>query len=198
FAIAATCPPPMFMRPEPLPVKRLVKNLAAAIKKSPKNDQLLYDMGRLHYLALANQSTLVPAFEFQGRLPTPAPAHLADNFLWSLRYDEATRRAKNALDIKADAKMDQAMWRKLGKARQAEMKKLEAAGWRPPAPSMEALHEHAEQAMVYFNKAVALAPKKPLYHLGRASLGEQCLDLELRGKLPRRRVLEPLAKLTYA
>jgi hypothetical protein len=188
----------MFRRPEPLPVKRLVKNLAAAIKKAPKNDQLLYNMGRLHYLALANQSTLVPAFESRSGTPSPAPEHLAENFLWSLRYDEATRRAKDALEIKARTKMDQAMWRKLDKARAAEMKKLEDSGWRPPAPSMDELHQHAEQAMVYFNKAIELAPKKPLYHLGRVSLGEQCLDLELRGKLPRRRVLEPLAKLTYA
>jgi len=197
LAILVACLP-MFRQPEALPVKRLVANLAVMIKKQPKDAELLFKMARLHYLAFTNNSVLVPAWETDRRgAPNPAPAHLARRFAWSLRYDEATRVAKAELKFDDKTKMDRAKWQQLDQARKAAMKKLEAEGWKPAAPTSEQLHAHAEQAMVFFDRAIAVSPKQALYHLGRASLGEQCLDLELAGKLPRRRVLKGHDKLSY-
>lgn len=193
----ATSPVPMFMGPEAIPVQRLIENLTQYIEDKPDDPQLLYNMARLHYLALANESFLVPAFERQGQPPAPAPAHLADQFVWSLRWEEANRLAQEAMNIDANTNMDREWQRRLRAVRDEKMAELEEQGWKPPAPDMDVMHDHAEQASKHFDNAIALAPKMALYQIGRASLGEQCLDFELAGKLPRRRVIEHLTDLTY-
>lgn len=69
--------------------------LAKLIEKKPKDADLLFKMARLHYLAFTNNSALVPAWEDDRHgVPQPASDHLASRFLWSLRYDEATRVAR--------------------------------------------------------------------------------------------------------
>ncbi len=189
---------PMFVRPQAVPVTRLVKNLEAYLKKRPKDHHLVYKMARLHYLAFVNNATLVPAFELPERPPEPAPDHLAEGFLWWLRHEEASLRARKRLGIDDKTKMTKETWKKLDEARREEMEKLEASGWKPKAPSMDELHEHAEQAALHFERAIELAPDVTLYRLGRACLWEQCLDYELAGKLPRRRMIKPMATVTYA
>lgn len=222
---ALSCPLPLcllapliFLRPQPIPAERIIKNLEGRIARLDKRREqrrgrrlsedlasLHYKLARVHYLALINQSTLVPGFEHHEGGPEPADDHLADGFVSSLRYDEATRRAKKALGIDERTTMDRPTWQKLAAERKKQLAKLQEAGWRPPPPDEAELHRHAEQAMVHFDAAIGLLPAKDerarrslaLYQLGRASLAEQALDLERADKLPKRAMLKPLAGWSY-
>ena len=128
-AALATSAAPIFITPHALPVQRLIQNLAVYIENKPDDPQLLYSMARLHYLALANESFLVPAFEREGEPPFPAPAHLADRFVWSARWEEADRLAKEALGINENTETPAELFDELRRVRDLKMAGLEEKGW---------------------------------------------------------------------
>ena len=66
----------------------------------------------------------------------------------------------------------------------------------PARPTVEDIESHATEAARFFDLAIQLKPDDILAHLGRASFREQCLQFELSGLLPRRRVIEGLDEVT--
>jgi hypothetical protein len=64
----------MFMRPEWVPVDRLVGNTARYVAAHPSEASAHYALGRLHYLAFTLKMDLVPAFPHRDdELARPVP-----------------------------------------------------------------------------------------------------------------------------
>ena len=97
---------------------------------------------------------------------------VAEGFIGHLLFDEATRRTKESMGVDDREDLNREDRRRFNTARRELVQELEDSGWRPEIPNMDETHQHAEQAMLHFNKAISMAPENALYHLGRASLGE--------------------------
>ncbi len=197
LGLALARPPFEFVNPEPLPAKRIIASLGKLLKKRPNDPDLHYKLARVHYLALINQTKLVPTFVDRG-VRIAASDHFAIGFLDSLRWDEAYARATHKLGLDKVKAWGKAMRVKFAAERKRILKQLEEQHWHPPAPSALELEEHAKQAMAHFDRAVELKPKNALYRLGRACLAKQCFDLERASVLPRRAMIKSLAVWTEA
>jgi hypothetical protein len=182
FLLTGAAVPMMFAQPQALPAKRIIANLEAAIEKKPKDHHLIYTLARVHYLSFVNRSSLIPGYgnEQSGQ---PAPRHTASGFLMMRRYEHASETVMKRMGIKRTARMDVVQRRKFGKAQEKEYAKLIKAKWTPKPLTRAELRDNGLAAMKLFDKAINLAPKQALYHLGRASLGEQMLQLVKEGKL---------------
>ncbi|MEO5713154.1 MAG: hypothetical protein ABIT37_06670 [Luteolibacter sp.] len=62
----------MFMRPQMVPVDRLLKNAETNLAAHPDSDEAHYIVARIHYLAFARCSTSVPAFSEADQQGKPA------------------------------------------------------------------------------------------------------------------------------
>jgi hypothetical protein len=174
--------PMMFVQPQALPAKRIIANLEARLKKTPDDHHLTYTLARVHYLSFVNRSELIPGHGTaeSGR---PAQRHLARGFLAQKRYSRAREQAMKAMGLEPTTPLDAAQRKEFNSRLTQAYDKLVAAKWVPKPLSRAALLEAGRAAMTSFDKAVNLAPEVALYHLGRASLGEQVLHLVKDGKL---------------
>lgn len=136
-----------WMRGEPVPVARLLKNVGAYIKAHPKDAQGYYTQGRLHSLALANladnsgtpapESETVPVYGSGG-----APASGSAKALPGLPGYLSVTPGRNFIG--------------------STVKSL--------SPSART---HLRESIRAYERAVALAPKEALYQLGLGFMYEQ-------------------------
>ncbi|HPC96891.1 MAG TPA: hypothetical protein PLU87_18245 [Sedimentisphaerales bacterium] len=165
----------MWMRPQYLPVERLIANATAYVAEEPNDPAGYYTLARIHYLAFANKAFLVGAFNEQTP-PSVIEYWWWEDYLGAARYAEAMRVALDeyGVDSAADLPAGQvdAFWSRVSQIQTD----LEREGWRPERPTTDQLIEHAGAAQWNFYRAAALDPNNALYVLGQASLGEQYLE----------------------
>ncbi len=164
-----------WMQPEYIPADRLIANAERYIAEEPDDPTGYYTLGRIHYLAFANQAYLVGAFNEQVP-PSIIQYWWWEDYLAGARRAEATRTALAEFEIKSTDELTEAN-RSAFYDRVAEIEaQLLADDWKPKEPTTDELLAHASAAQWNFYRAAALDPNNALYVLGQASLGEQYLD----------------------
>jgi hypothetical protein len=163
----------MFAAPTPAPVDRLIANTTAYIKEKPNNAHGYYTLARIHYLAFANKSGLVGAFE--NETPPKIPRDwLLGGFLAIARQNHAKEMTLKEFGYDSTNDIPYEPRQRFHQAVKQKREELEERGWMPERISNEKeLIEHAAAALENFRKAIELDAKNALYHLGRASLLEQ-------------------------
>ena len=163
-----------FMRPDWVPVDRLLENTTRYVTAHPSEASGYYSLGRLHYLAFTLKMEIVPAFpQTEEELARPVPDHLVGLPLAGAREQHAMDLARQELGDKADAP-DQRT--KFFQAVSRYRSKLETENWAPPKPTPETLISHAAKAAAAFRRAMELDAKDPLFPLGLGSLLVQFVD----------------------
>jgi len=158
-----------------LPAERLIQNATAYIAEEPNDASGYFTLGRIHYLAFANQAFLVAAREdFQ--LPTVMPYWWDKNYLEVALRTEAMQRAVSEYGIDGPDDLPSAETEAFFVRVGVIYADLKRGGWKPAQPTSEELIAHAGAAQWNFYQAIALDPNNALYTLGLASLGEQYLE----------------------
>lgn len=164
-----------WLQPEYLPAERLILNAEAYVAEEPNDPTGYYTLGRIHYLAFANQAFLVGAFNDEVP-PSVIEYWWSEDFVAAARNAEATRTALAEFEIKSTAELTDEN-RQAFFDRVAELDaELLASAWKPKQPTTNELIAHAGAAQWNFHRAASLDPNNALYVLGQASLGEQYLD----------------------
>jgi hypothetical protein len=166
----------MFKAPSLAPVERLIANTTAFVKENPQDPHGYYTLGRIHYLAFANGAMLVGVSDLDSSPPKVAPDWLLGDFAWNARNSEAKRLAQQELGYGPKSDVPRAERRRFRDVVSHKRDQLEKEGWLPEKLSTEQTAAHAAAAVRNFKKAIDLAPKNGLYHLGLASLLEQYVD----------------------
>lgn len=162
-------------QPTYIPADRLIANAERYITEEPNDPTGYYTLGRIHYLAFANQAYLVGAFNEQVP-PSVIQYWWWEDYLDGARRAEATRTALAEFEIKSTDELTEAN-RSDFYERVAEIEaQLLADDWKPKEPTVDELLAHASAAQWNFYRAAALDPNNALYVLGQASLGEQYLE----------------------
>ena len=161
----------MFVQPQLVPAQRLIKNTEAAIKETPNDAKLYYNLARINYLAFVNTSFEVFAFSDQ-----PAPDHLQSNYSFRALSEQASKLALRELGYESANGLTKEQRKRYYDLSSQKVKQLEKQSWKPEVPSEDALMQYADSALANFNKAIELDEKNGLYHLGLASLLEQYVE----------------------
>ena len=169
----------MFIQPSYVPVDRLIANTNAFLKDNPNNQQAFYMLARIHYLAFINKATIV-GVESEGTSPAHltrvAPDWLLGEFIGSARQEQAKLLTLKELGITIEESQAVKYREKYWGVFQAKLNVLNEGNWKPEPISQEAVLAHVKEAIVNFNKAIALDKNNGLYHLGLASLYSQFLE----------------------
>ena len=181
--LAATTAPAMFMRPEKLPIDRLIKNTETFLAAHPDDAGAHYTLGRIHYLAFVNKSAEIDAFNAgtDARAPSLAPNWMLGNALEGSRRAEAERRTLAEMGLKDKSELKREDYAKFHPRVAAINDELRAGDWSPPALPADELAGHATAALRSFEKSVALDPANSLHRLGLASLMEQARAAGVEG-----------------
>ena len=165
-----------FVGPTFAPVERLITNTTAFVKENPENAHGYYTLGRIHYLAFVNKAAIVGTTG-SGSPPKIAPDWLLGDFIVRMRWERARDLTLKQFGYSSISDIPSTIPIKkrfeFSKAVQEKDKQLEEEGWLPERLDDKELVNHAADAMRNFRKAIKLAPKNGLYHLGLASLLEQ-------------------------
>ena len=95
----------MFMMPEPLPVDRIVKNTEAKLAKNPEDNELRYQLARVHYLAFSLKKDSLGAYARGEKEPTAEHVASKDFQQWGpkqagkLSQAEAVAHAGKAAEL---------------------------------------------------------------------------------------------------
>jgi hypothetical protein len=172
FALLALAPASLaiFMRPEWVPVDRLIANTERYAAAHPSEAATQYTLGRLHYLAFVLKMDRVPAYQ---RDPERLPAPVRDTHIG---LPLAAAREARAQELAAQELGTGASPQRLAQAIANQRRKLEAENWRPPEMPATRLVAHAGQAAEAFRKAMTLDTQDGLHPLGLASLLVQFAD----------------------
>lgn len=167
-----------FLRPEPVPVERLISNAAAYVREHPRDASGYYILARINYLAFANKSEEVPAFNGGRDIPP--------------RIAESWQTADPGFDRELRERAAQVIAQQMGVSspefippdRKGEfnelynqkLDELRRERWLKDQFNQTELLGHLAAAFDNFNRAIELDPKNGLYHLGFASLLEQYVE----------------------
>jgi hypothetical protein len=163
----------MFALPTPAPIDRLIANTTAYIKEKPNDAHAYYTLARIHYLAFANKSGLVGAFE-QETPPKIPQDWLLGGFVAMARQDHAKEMTLKEFGYDSADAIPYEERQRFYQAVKQNRDQLDEQGWVPERISdAKELVEHAAAALENFRKAIELDAKNALYHLGLASLLEQ-------------------------
>lgn len=178
-----------FMRPELLPVDRVVENATAYVKENPKDPRGYYVLGRVHYFGYASKAGLVPTWpnwekpkpgeEDKANLPNiPSDGHGKPGPVneFFARQAEAERRAQEELAIEDVRSMNSKQAARYHKRVQAIVEQLQEDKWEPTPLPAPVLDQHAQLAIQNFRKAIELDKDNGLYHNGLAGISEQYAD----------------------
>ncbi len=172
----------MFMRPQSVPVDRLLSIGNAAVKANPKSAEAHYTIARIHFLAFSCASTELEAF-LPGEVRETARVGPFQRFTdanFGAVYEEAERRALKALKLEKAPGYRSIGYDSFSERRYAITKELTASGWhQADLPDAKAV-EHISKAIDHFQAAQSLDGKKALYQLGYASLLEQATEWRKR------------------
>jgi len=164
-----------FVAPTEAPIDRLMKNTTAYLTEHPDNAQAYYTLARIHYLAFAQNSASISAFD-RGVPPTVAPD-------WQQSYVRRMRLLKYAeklalkqMGLSSDKQLSDENVPTFEQLRKKYIKQLEQRSSIPGELTQQQLIDHAGKALTNFQKAIELDPKNALYNLGLASLLEQYVE----------------------
>ena len=188
----------MYMRPESVPVERLLSVSAAVVKEHPKNAEAHYTLARIHYLAFVCATENLHAYPPRKDAPLPKVEPFT-KFTWpndGALDAESNRRALAELKLEESPPFSSALGKQFLKRSVAIGKELEKSGWHSPDLADVKAAEHIAQAIEQFHLAHQLDPKNSLYRLGYASLLEQAAAWA--GRHPHAEAPELVRKITPA
>jgi tetratricopeptide (TPR) repeat protein len=149
----------------PAPINRLSSNTNSYIKENPNDANGYYILGRIHYLAFANQQVSALKEGDANSLPEIAKDYYQINWDDEMREFQALIISRRELGSPTSAQHKQ------------KIKELEEQGWKPePKLNHEERIQHSAEAIKNFQKAINMDPNNSLYNLGLASLLEQYCD----------------------
>ena len=167
----------MFIRPETVPVDRLLNLARAAITAAPKSAEAHYTAARIHYLAFVCATDKLEAHtRLDGsKLPTVGPrvnfTEANDGAMW----EEAEKRVLRELKLQKPPDYAKPMWKRYWERKHEILAALEKTDWRNgDLPDAKAV-EHIGKAIDHFQTADNLDGKNALHRLGYASLLEQAV-----------------------
>lgn len=164
-----------FVSPNPAPVERLIRNTTAYIEENPKDAHGYYTLARIHYLAFANKSGLVGAFE--NKTPPKIPEDWLEHLIPHARHKRAQELMLKEYGYSSQRDIPYEKRQGFHDARRKKLKELEEQGWVPEKLEENELFEHANAAMKYFQKAIEIDSENALAHHGLACLIEQYVQL---------------------
>jgi hypothetical protein len=145
----------MFMPPSPVPLDRMLDHLSTQQKESPKDPEVIYKLGRAHYMAF--DMGLGASFTYDRDAPgnsIPGRVHLD----WQIA------------DYRKKAEVAEA-------GEQVEMTdRMQGNTWKVTVLSPEERREHAEKALEYLQAVRKQVPGNGLYALTLASFGQNWLE----------------------
>ncbi|MHC4475744.1 MAG: hypothetical protein ACYTEL_08860 [Planctomycetota bacterium] len=166
----------LFAGPSFVPVDRLIANTTAFVRENAEDPHGYYTLGRIHYLAFANEALLVGVYDPGSSPPKVVPDWLLGDFVWHARNSQAQKLALEEMGYASRSNIPEGgndrFWALVSNKRE----QLEKQGWLPEKLSSKQTVEHAAAAVRNFKKAIELAPANGLYHLGLASLLDQYVD----------------------
>jgi hypothetical protein len=170
FAVILTCIPckiikAMMVYYSDAPIDRLLSNADSYVKENPNDANGYYILGRIHYLAFANQQVVGSYKEDGTNLPDIKSDYYQNNWDNERLTIEARRLVRQELGyVSAELQRKKA-------------EELQKQGWKPePKLNHEERIQHAAEAIKYFQKTINMDPNNALYHLGLASLLEQYVN----------------------
>jgi hypothetical protein len=169
----------MFVRPNLVPVERLVAFAEKQAAAQPSDVDAHYRLARVHYLAFIFKLGQVPAYP-TGRDGAFAPAddHMVGLPLEMAREQRALELAREEFQLSQEGQIpkgemaQQKFWQTVTQQRD----KLAREAWQPPLVPREKLIEHLSEAVASFQKAMKLDLKNGLFALGLGSAYEQFAD----------------------
>jgi hypothetical protein len=162
----------MFMRPQPVPVERLLKNAEAYLAAHKDDADARYTVARIHYLAFAGNSAAVPAFTpGNDALKPDLPPNWMLGSGGSADLERAAQRL--ALEDIGERDLNNLPADKKAAFTAAAQKRFAELGAKLGEKERIA---HATAALTRFRDLVKKEPGNALYQLGLASLLEQIAD----------------------
>lgn len=165
----------MFEIPESVPVERLLELAERAAVKSPSNAEAHYAVARTHYLAFVSGAKRLDAYlpyKNSGSLDVESLRSLTGVTDWAIDK-EAERRVLEEMKIKSTPWSPASLFKRYMARWKEIAKELRASEWQfntlPEAESAA----HIREAVVHFQTAMTLAPKRSMIVLGYASFLEQ-------------------------
>lgn len=161
-----------FMLPIAAPVDRLIKNTTAYINENPDDINAYYTLGRIHYLAFANKSRLVGAYEYEA-LPSIPQDWMQEATISQNLYNHARELVLKEYGYSPNSNIPNDKRTEFHNAVQKKREELKLQNWNPGKIENEEIYEHANEAMKLFNKVIEMDPENGLYYHGLACLIEQ-------------------------
>jgi hypothetical protein len=170
------------------PIDRLVSNVESYIKEHPNDANGYYVLGRVHYLAFANQQVSIFGKKDVNSLPefdeesgqNINKVMIANDAFWDtmmkLRYSRGLFGSQGIQEIPKDAvgKFMEAYEKQFTELQDKHYKYVRKT--KPKSPDPNETVQHVTEAMSNFQKAISMDPNNGLYHLGFASLMEQYVN----------------------
>ena len=172
----------MFAMPTYAPVERLIANTTAFVKENPENAHGYYTLGRIHYLAFVNKASQVRATSLDSP-PKIAPDWLLGDLAPLIRRQRAMKLTFQEFGYRSVSDVPKADRPRFWNSVRQKEKQLREKYRRGEKPNEDELVNHAAAAVGNFKKAIELAPKNGLYHLGLASLLEQYVEFLREAKV---------------
>jgi hypothetical protein len=167
-----------FLRPEPVPVDRLISNAAAYVREHPRDANGYYILARINYLAFANKSEEVPAFN-EGRDIPPKIAESWQTAGFSFDRELRERAAQvvtRQMGFSSPDFIPPNRKEEFNNLYNKKLNELRRQHWLEEQYNQSELLRHLIAAFDNFKRAIELDPKNGLYHLGFASLLEQYVE----------------------
>ncbi len=185
----------MFAIPGAVPVDRLIANATAYIEENPTDANGYYILGRINYLAFANNILEIPAFDRGVNVLPEMPYNyqyensgLTKGVIYISAYDLALEELgyiKNSMSIFLESTMPEVPTDKKEKFLEVYEKKIKELNeqkmkYRSRSiknkPDPNEIFQHVNEAVKNFQKAIDMNPNNGLYSLSLASLMEQYVN----------------------
>jgi hypothetical protein len=161
--------------PEVLPSKRIIDNLNKSISKNPKDENLYYLLGRVHYLTFIYKIENILVYNHNEDKPIIFPEYNLENLLRFSRRVKAESIALKEFGVDSRNELtDEILYNFI--TRKAKIVNfLTESNWEPEKISNEDILYNIENACLNFEKAIQLQPNNALYNLTIASLCYQAI-----------------------
>jgi hypothetical protein len=166
------------------PIDRLVSNAGSYVQEHPNDANGYYVLGRIHYLAFANQQVSIYAERDVNSLPEIAEESfynmnkvlIANDAFWEtfvkFRYSKSLFDRTQEIPKDTKEKFIETYEKTIKESQERIRKERKTI----PDPNHNQLIQYASQAIKNFQKAISMDPNNGLYHLGLASLMEQYIN----------------------
>ena len=181
IAINAPTASAKFAQPQNVPIDRLVANQTAFLKKNPNDWKATYTLARIHYLAFANDVSVLGAYQWKEEDPYTLARW--QNFQWASVNAEAEKLTRAELKLDSNPQWKDPKFKEFNKVKQTKLNELRKNNWKPTPKTPNQTMSHYNHSKDLFQKVIENDKDPALATLGLASLEEQYASAALQERL---------------